>query len=111
MDKKKVLVSGCNGHMGKIVCRLVDQSEKLRVLYGFDKSAWEFSDFFPCVNLDDIDEEQLPDIIIDFSAPEATMQLLDFAKKYNIPLLVFGISDPENIVKAVKGEKIGTIVS
>ena len=29
----------------------------------------------------------------------------------NIPLLVFGISDPENIVRAVKGEKIGTIVS
>ncbi len=28
----------------------------------------------------------------------------------NIPLLVFGISEPENIVKAVKGEKIGTIV-
>ena len=28
-----------------------------------------------------------------------------------LPLLVFGISDPENIVRAVKGEKIGTIVS
>ena len=28
-----------------------------------------------------------------------------------IPILVFGISDPENIVRAVKGEKIGTIVS
>ena len=28
----------------------------------------------------------------------------------NVPLLVFGISDPENIVRAVKGEKIGTIV-
>ena len=27
-----------------------------------------------------------------------------------IPLLVFGIADPDNIVKAVKGEKIGTIV-
>ena len=27
-----------------------------------------------------------------------------------IPLLVFAISEPENIVKAVKGEKIGTIV-
>ena len=27
-----------------------------------------------------------------------------------MPLLVFGIEDPENIVKAVKGEKIGTIV-
>ena len=28
----------------------------------------------------------------------------------NIPLLVFGIADPENIVRAVKGEKIGTTV-
>lgn len=29
----------------------------------------------------------------------------------DVPLLVFGIADPENIVRAVKGEKIGTIVS
>lgn len=28
----------------------------------------------------------------------------------SIPLQVFGIDDPENIVRAVKGEKIGTIV-
>ena len=28
----------------------------------------------------------------------------------NIPLLVFGIADPENIVRAVKGEEIGTLV-
>ena len=32
-------------------------------------------------------------------------------KDNNIPLQVFGIADPENIVRAVKGEKIGTIVS
>ena len=29
----------------------------------------------------------------------------------NIPILVFGLDKPENIVKAVKGEKIGTMVS
>ena len=28
----------------------------------------------------------------------------------NMPLLVFGIADPENIVRAVKGEQIGTLV-
>lgn len=28
----------------------------------------------------------------------------------NIPLIVFGISEPDNILKAVQGEKIGTIV-
>jgi len=31
-------------------------------------------------------------------------------KDNNIPLQVFGIKDPENIVRVVKGEKIGTIV-
>ena len=31
-------------------------------------------------------------------------------KDNNIPLIVFGIADPENIVRAVKGEKVGTIV-
>ncbi|MCL2538712.1 MAG: UMP kinase [Oscillospiraceae bacterium] len=29
----------------------------------------------------------------------------------NIPLLVFNLSDPQNIVRAVQGEKIGTIVT
>ncbi len=28
----------------------------------------------------------------------------------NIPLVVFGIAEPENIVKIIKGEKIGTLV-
>ena len=32
-------------------------------------------------------------------------------KDNNIPLLVFAINEPENIVKAIKGENIGTIVS
>ena len=31
-------------------------------------------------------------------------------KDNNIPLIVFGIDKPENIVKIIKGEKIGTIV-
>lgn len=32
-------------------------------------------------------------------------------KDNNIPLVVFAISDPENIVRAIKGEVIGTVVS
>lgn len=31
-------------------------------------------------------------------------------KDNNIPILVFGINDPENLVRAVKGEHVGTIV-
>lgn len=32
-------------------------------------------------------------------------------KDNNIPILVFAIDDPENIVRAINGEKIGTVVS
>ena len=31
-------------------------------------------------------------------------------KDNNIPIVVFGLNEPENIVKIVKGEKIGTII-
>ena len=29
----------------------------------------------------------------------------------NMPILVFGLNDPQNIVRAVKGDKIGTLVN
>ena len=32
-------------------------------------------------------------------------------KKNNIPLVVFALQEPENIIKAIKGEKIGTLVN
>lgn len=84
MTKKKVLVSGCNGHMGKIVRRLIEQSDLFEFQYGFDKEI--SNNCF--TNLDDIPESNMPDIIIDFSAPEATMQLLPFAEKFNIPIVI-----------------------
>jgi len=34
-----------------------------------------------------------------------------FGKDNHIPLLIFGLDEPRNIVRAVKGEKIGTIVT
>jgi uridylate kinase len=33
-----------------------------------------------------------------------------FCMENNIPILLFGLDDPQNIIKAIKGEKIGTIV-
>ena len=35
---------------------------------------------------------------------------ISLCKDNNIPLLVFAMDNPENIVKAIKGEKIGTLV-
>lgn len=88
-SKVKVLVGGCNGRMGQILCRMIDESENFELKYGFDKSMdWKIPNRCICTKLKDIHEADLPDIIIDFSAPDSTMQLLNFAKLFNIPIVI-----------------------
>jgi uridylate kinase len=55
------------------------------------------------------DEISYKDVLAqDLKVMDSTATAL--CKDNKIPLLVFAISDPENIVRAIKGEKIGTIV-
>ena len=55
------------------------------------------------------DEISYKDVLAqDLKVMDSTATAL--CKDNNMPLLVFAISDPENIVRAIKGEKIGTIV-
>ena len=58
------------------------------------------------VKYDEISYQQV--LEKDFKVTDSTSTAL--CKDNHIPLVVFGISDPENIVRAVKGEKIGTVV-
>lgn len=99
MTKKKVLVSGCNGHMGQIVCRLIDESSDFHVEYGIDPKCnilpfesqceYDKKNFHICYGLEDEEVlEALPDIIIDFSSPDATMNLLCSAVKLSVPIVI-----------------------
>ncbi len=55
------------------------------------------------------DEISYKDVLAqDLKVMDSTATAL--CKDNQIPLLVFAISDPENIVRAIKGEKVGTIV-
>lgn len=55
------------------------------------------------------DEISYKDVLAqDLKVMDSTATAL--CKDNQIPLLVFAISDPENIVRVIKGEKIGTIV-
>ena len=45
----EIMVNGCNGKMGQIVCDLIEQSENMIIKYGFDKNiTGEFA--FPVYN-------------------------------------------------------------
>lgn len=91
----EVMVNGCNGKMGQIVCDLVEQNENLVLKCGFDKEVTgEFA--FPVFNkIEDITEK--PDVIIDFSVPFATLNILDYAAKNKVPIVIAttGFSEDE----------------
>lgn len=82
----KVLINGCNGKMGQEIIKAINNNEKFAVLNGVDKE--ENPDYiFPVyTNAEDIKEK--PDVIVDFSIPVATMQILEYAKNNKIPIVI-----------------------
>ena len=91
----KVLINGINGRMGQEVLKQVNESDEFEVLCGIDK--FNNNDFnFPVYNDINLIKE-IPDVIIDFSIPEASMDILKFAKQNNIPIVIAttGFSDEQ----------------
>lgn len=82
----KVLINGCNGKMGQEVAKIVNIDNDCVLLGGFDKeNTGEFT--FPVyTDYNKIPEEA--DVIIDFSIPVATMNVLKYAKQKHIPVII-----------------------
>ena len=91
----KVLVNGCNGKMGQEVSKRVTLGQDMDVVCGVDKIDTGDNNFPVFTKVANIDI--IPDVIIDFSVPEATFQILEFAKKHSIPTVIAttGFSDKE----------------
>ncbi len=81
-----VLVNGCNGNMGKEIIKYIDTLDNFHTICGIDRIDCGDNDFPVYTNIENIKEK--PDIIIDFSIPEASISILDFAKAKNIPVVI-----------------------
>ena len=81
----KVLTNGINGRMGQEVLKSINNSSDFEICCGVDTISSN-STFPIYTDIDSIKEK--PDIIIDFSIPEATMNILEFAKAKNIPIVI-----------------------
>ena len=102
----KVLINGCNGKMGQEVAKAVKQMQDMEVVCGVDKIDTG-DNFFPVfTKIQDIDI--IPDVIIDFSVPQATFAILEFAKQKKIPIVIAttGFTD----VEMKKIEKLSEII-
>lgn len=90
----KVLVSGINGHMGRILSNMIKQDSDLELTCGVDKNVDDSS--VKCFqNFNDVNVDV--DIVVDFSHHSLTKEMLDFAVKKNLPLVIAttGQSDEE----------------
>lgn len=81
-----VLVNGCNGRMGQEVIKQIDNYPNLLLVAGFDKFDNGLNTFPVFTDINKINEKI--DVIIDFSIPEATLNILEYAKKNNISVVI-----------------------
>ena len=81
----KIIISGCNGHMGRVVESLCNQDEEIEVVAGFDVMGNNDHPFpvysSPAQFVGDADA------VIDFSSPAALDALLSFAVEQQVPVI------------------------
>lgn len=82
----KILLNGANGKMGSEVIEAVKNIDDCKIICGFDRTE-NNNNGFPVYNsIDNIKEEV--DVIVDFSVPVATFEILKYAKKTKTPIVI-----------------------
>jgi 4-hydroxy-tetrahydrodipicolinate reductase len=101
----RVLVSGANGKMGEEVIEQIEADPEFEIVAGFDRTAGNSG--FPIYD-DTAKIKEKPDVIIDFSMPAATFQILDYARKNNVPIVIAttGFTEEELAKIAAAGQEI-----
>lgn len=73
-----ILLNGYTGNMGAALINYIKDSNEFKILYGLDKK-----------NSNSLDKlSKKPDVIIDFSTPVSTFNVLDYAIQNLIPTVI-----------------------
>lgn len=82
----KVLISGCNGHMGQILSQICLEAEDVEIVAGIDLLGQENTDY-PVFSTPTVFQGKA-DVLIDFSSPAALPSLLTFGRERAMPLVL-----------------------
>ncbi|HIR56453.1 MAG TPA: 4-hydroxy-tetrahydrodipicolinate reductase [Candidatus Gallacutalibacter pullicola] len=96
----RILVSGCNGHMGHVVCDCIAARTDCAVAAGLDLVVPEHSSFPVFTKPEDITAGV--DVIIDFSHPSVLSPLLAYAVKNGIPAVLCTTGYSKEQVEEIK---------
>lgn len=88
-----VMLSGCNGKMGKVLSGLLANDGEAKVICGFDINTDAVEGYPVYDNLDNVKEKV--DVVIDFSHPASLSSIINYCQKNTIPVVVAttGLSD------------------
>ena len=91
----KIILTGCNGRMGKVVTELAKEDPQIEIVAGIDITEGENCSFPVYKSLKDVNEAA--DVIVDFSSPNAFDAMMDYAVMYQIPVVICttGLSDEQ----------------
>lgn len=82
----KIIMHGCNGHMGQVISGIVEKDPDAEIVAGID-IADQGKNSYPVFT--DIDACQVEaDAIIDFSSAKATDKLLEYSAARQIPVIL-----------------------
>lgn len=96
----RILVSGCNGHMGHVVCDCIAARTDCAAAAGLDLVLPEHSSFPVFTKPEDITAGV--DVIIDFSHPSVLSPLLAYAVKNGIPAVLCTTGYSKEQVEEIK---------
>lgn len=82
----RIIICGCNGHMGQTVTRIAGERKDTEVVAGIDKYKGVENKYPVYDDLSECDVKA--DAVIDFSAPAALTGLLEYGGKTGTPLII-----------------------
>ncbi|NLA86809.1 MAG: 4-hydroxy-tetrahydrodipicolinate reductase [Clostridiales bacterium] len=97
----KMIITGCNGHMGRSVARIAANDPNIEVVAGFDVNAVKL-DGFP-VYADPMEFTGTADVVVDFSNPSALEGLLSYCTAKKLPVVLCTTGFNEKQLEMIRG--------
>lgn len=82
----RIIMSGCNGYMGRVVAEIVDADQDAEIVAGIDLADNGDKKFPVFTSAADCDVEA--DVLIDFSSPKALDGLLAYCTEKQVPAIL-----------------------
>lgn len=96
----KMIMHGCNGAMGQVITKLVENDEAITIAAGIDPNNTVQNPYPVFASLAECTEEA--DVIVDFTSAKAVDTLLDYSARKKIPVVVCTTGLSEEQIKKVE---------